>query len=67
MNKDKICARFWMGLWLITTGFGLYAFVVYDGIKQMPKRACLDGELYIYQNDGVYVKSNKKCIVNYSK
>ena len=56
-----------MGLWLITTGFGLYAFVVYDGIKQIPKRACLDGDLYIYQNDGVYVKSNKKCIVNYSK
>jgi len=62
MNQDKICARFWMGLWLITTGFGLYAFVIYDGIKQTPKKVCLDGKLYIHQNDDVYVKTNKECI-----
>lgn len=62
-EMSEACARFWIGLWLISaTVFG-FAFVIYDGQKDWPDRECIEGKLYIHHNDGVYIKADKECVL----
>jgi hypothetical protein len=57
------CAKFWIGLWLISAAVFAFALAIYNGQKEFPNRACIDGKLYIHHNDGVYVKADKECVL----
>ena len=55
---EGIAVAFWVTL---ITVF-VIGLAIYDGQKDLPRRACIDGTLYIHHSDGVYVKSNQECI-----
>ena len=51
-----------ISFWIILTTVSVIGLAIHDGQKDLPRRTCIDGKLYIHHSDGVYIKSDKDCI-----